>query len=269
MSHRHNEGSDPGPTVGGLLQLVTDLEALGIEVPDGERFVDRALDMPTLTAPVPLTDVLHASTEDILTHARAVALHAAASIKGASNVLADLQAQVCAEYAAVIRESADDIVAQLRPEFDRGIAAARDLRAMGVGPDDRPEALLSRSTDVIAAWQAFTAETPRVLETIAEVRIDMSRVAGVPPRPERGARPGPREFGAAFNVPQFDRDSETLWQKWLRLAPSAELVPPSAITPLAELAHSQIVNPDVLAAVAQGRHDARHELHPETDGARP
>ena len=80
--------------------------------------------------------------------------------------------------------------------------------------------------------------------------------AGVPPRRPFG-QVGPRDFGLCFNVTGYDQPGEESWARWVRLAPNAELRAPSTISQLAQLAHSDLVNPDVIAAVAADRHRQR------------
>lgn len=262
MSQRHAELTEPGPTVDGLLLLAADLDGLGVTVPRADDFLDRAM-MPGPGAPTPPTSILDATDEELHTYARELAVWRLTADRTADTAN-ELARALCVEYAALVRDHADSIVDALRPDFAAGIEAARQLRALGVTETDTPATLITRDPDVIAAWNKFRTVTAPALEQIAEARIDLTRVAGVPPeRPCR--RVGRRDWGMCFNVTEFDRPDEEAWARWVRLAPSAELPAPSTITQLAELAHSNIINPDLVAAVAADRHRQRTQTTTDTD----
>lgn len=260
MSHRHHELTDPGPTVDGLLLLATDLDGLGVTVPRAEDFLDRVA-APAPKAPTPPASILDASDAEMHAYAREMALWRLTSDRE-RDTAADLTKALCAQFAGLIQTDADAIVDALRPDFDAGVEEARHLRALGVTESDTPATLITRDPETIAAWNRFRTVTAPALDQIAEARIGLTRVAGVPPRRPRG-QVGRRDFGLCFGVHDYDQPGEEPWARWVRLAPYAELRAPSTITQLAELAHSDLVNPDVLAAVAADRH--RQRTNPEED----
>lgn len=259
---RHFEVSEPGPTVGGLLSLVTDFQGLGIELPDGDRFFNRVLDMPTPAAPELSGGLLHATDEQLLAYMRETAIQH--FLRDRERGLAgDFAVQLAHEFASKICANADFIVDQLRPDFDVGVEQARQLRELGITEETTLDRLVTMKPAVITAWQNFQ-ETALHLDQIGEARIDLSRVAGVPPRRDKLARSGPREFGLCFNVTNYDQAAAP-WQRWVRVCEIAELVAPSTISPLRELAYSGVIDPDKLQAVAQDRHDRRVEAFTEDE----
>lgn len=263
---RHTEYDDPGATLDGLLLLANDLASLRVNVPRADAFLERALTMPKSAPPIAPSSIMDATDDELSAYAHAHAVHRLTQTRE-RDVLVDLTSALCREFAGILRTHADDIVAQLRPDFDAAVSKARELREAGVTESDSPATLIERDPSVIAAWNTFRATEVPTLVMIAEARIDLTRIAGVPPRrpigsvgPPMGWGAGrPREFGLCFGVPTFELPGEEPWQQWVRLAPSAELVPPSTITQLREQEADGLINPGLIEAVALDRHRQRNE----------
>lgn len=256
MNARHHEIAEPGPTLLGLVELVSTLTSVGVDVPQGDQFQDRALGMPALTEPSAPANLLECTDDELIEYMRETAIHRAA-MKLSRGVDSDLNLLLAEQFAANLRAHADRMVEQMRPDFDAGIQQAKELRALGITEQDTPATIVQREPEAIVAWQKFAARAP-YLDQLAEARIDLSRFALVAPTRSR-LQQGPIDWGVCFNMEQFDRLHESAWQRWLRIAPTAVLVPPSEITLLGQLEHRGIVKPELLTAIAQDRFDAGKE----------
>lgn len=256
MSSRHHEMTEPGPVLLGLVELVYTLTSVGIDVPMGERFQDRALGMPELAEPKMPASLLECTDDELLEYMRETAIYRA-GMKLSRDVDGDLNRLFAEQFAANIRAHADQMVEQMRPDFDAGVQQAKELRALGITERDTPDTIVQLDAKAIVAWQEFAARAP-YLDQLAEARIDLSRFALVAPTRSK-LQAGPIEWGVCFNVEQFDRLGEAAWQRWLRIAPAAVLVPPSEITQMSQLEHKGIVKPELLAAIAQDRFNTGKE----------
>lgn len=255
---RLHEVSDPAPNRDNLQQLIRDLEALGVDVPRGAEFLARGPAIPA--APTAPPSLLDATDTDLANYARDVALYRLMGQAG-TNAANEIARDLCIEYAGVIAAHADSIVDQLRGPFEAALDEARHLVALGVRPDDTPDTLIDRDPELIAAWRAFSrGPTPAKLDRIADARIDLSRICGVPPRRPPGPDwTSPRDVGLCFGGVTIDvPNHEDPWQRWVRLAAAHVGLPaPSTISELDELRQSRTFNPDLYAIVAASRHEQR------------
>ena len=253
---RHTETGIPGPTQAGLVGLVAALENHGINLPEGERFELLTTIGVVLDPPEPPPSLLALDEHELQAWVRVQALHSLA-VDVAHKRFAHLAVQGLAdEMAGAIRFHVDAIVADLDAQFEPLFERARILRAAGVTEQATAADVITMDAETIAKWNEFGPVADQ-LDTLAELRFDLSRVALVAPA-TRTSVAGNRLWGACLGDPNlvYDVPGETPVSRWLRLAanPTIRLASPADLSDLDRL---QLEVPDLnagmLAAIAAHR----------------
>lgn len=240
---------------------------------DAYRALMRA-DVPALAiaapnAPRPLLDC----TPDELVHL----IHTAAVVgtyetrETIGNAARQVLTDVAGEVIALFRAHADDIILQMRPQFDAAAAQARKVTGYGIAPEATAEDLLGRPAEQVAAWKQFRDHDALILESVLDTRRVMSEVLGIAPTPSPlPAYPGLERsdpvradvnYAVAILKPWGGQRLET-WPedngrhaKWLRAAPYLHLCTADEIDPLDAL-RAAGVSTVALEGVAQTRYNA-------------
>lgn len=217
---------DTLPPVG---KLIDDLEALGVDVPDAARWRDLAA--ATQPAPGPQsTPDLDFTPEQVATYIRE-----SAALASTDTVPARQRAAKALDRAmlASIRDHADQIIAGLKPEFERGVQAIRSARDLGITEDDDQRTMRRASAEVRAAFEALPVVAAH-LDAILSVRQRISLWAGVAPNldgmaPEiasgyrQGIYPSSIDWTIVVTTPGSrvqlsKRDPGQPWLRWLDIA---------------------------------------------------
>ncbi|EGD44656.1 translation initiation factor IF-2 [Nocardioidaceae bacterium Broad-1] len=204
-----------------LEDLLDELEAAGVKVPDEVgRVREWRVRLGELTAAArgesDSVDVLHLSDEELLGRAREHAVTEAVARAGRSTRLDEVgAAKVLTELAGSARRllagQVEDLLDQLRPEFDAAAGPVHAAAAAGIQPGQRAADVID-DDEAVEHWRAVRHHVP-TLERIGRLRIRLSEVLGVPP--VKGCPPGPYgcshhgnaqcpqhppAYGAAFTV---------------------------------------------------------------------
>lgn len=225
---RLNELTVPGATTSGLLGLILDLAVVGVTVEDADHYEQLAL-LHRVAEPAPPLRLLDLDADTARAYLRQAALDRLAEADHRDHAGAYIR-QLNAEMAASIRRQADRIIAELNARFKPQLEAAVKLRSLGVTEHDTPASLLSKPQKVIAAFNRFD-DAARDLDQLVELRIDLSRVAGVPPTPRSGCRPNWGRVLDPSGETVLDRAGENRIVRWLRLAANPELTLQPATNP--------------------------------------
>lgn len=129
--------------------------------------------------------------------------------------------QLCAAAAGVLRDNGDDILDQLRPAFATAAKAVHEAVAVGIGPRMTAQQVIAVSDRAVNAWRALPPHI-RTLDTITALRGDMAFVLAVAPYADP-FRDHYRNLGAAFSpsgapLERGDRQPESTVDRWLRLS---------------------------------------------------
>lgn len=211
--------------------LVNDLEALGVRVPDADRWHE--LTAAAQQPPPP------AAAPDLAFTAEQVAAYIEASAAAESTDLVPARHRAVKALAkamlASIRDHADDIITGLRPEFDRAVQGIRVARDLGVAVDDDARTMLHASAEIRAAFDALPAVAAH-LDRILSARQRISLWAGAEPNLDgmpkqiadgyrQGTYPSSIDWTVAITAPgsvtRFvqlsKRDPERPWARWFEL----------------------------------------------------
>lgn len=229
--------ASPAGARGTTAALIERLLSFGVTLPEEVvAGADQLRRLPMMRAelerPTPRT-LLGLSDEELKAHLRDAALGSAIrgdSLMGATKHLAQetgyLQEAIADALNAVIVEHADDILDQLRPRFDEPARAVFEAGKLGIHPGTTDSDIVRRDdvTDAAAAWTGLPVAVRR-LEQLAQLRMDLTSVAGVPPRPPvswQGRQSPVADFAGVFfrrDAPVWSRDDfEKPYQRWLRLS---------------------------------------------------
>lgn len=204
-----------------LLGLVLDLQSRGVTLPDE---VQRGCDLVESLSPGRLMETAQPSLLSLneqQLHARIEQqLLFGMDVSGQRLAIADqLAQQLATEVAGIILlDNLDDILDQLRPDFDAAGLAVHEATQLGIRPTTDAAAVLTLSSAAVAAWQALPARLA-VLDSIAQLRIRFSDELGADPAPDpynQDRRPYAACFAPAGG-PWAVRGEETRG-RWLRLA---------------------------------------------------
>lgn len=218
---------DTLPPVG---KLIDDLEALGVDVPDAARWRDLAAATQAPPGPQSTPD-LESSVEEVLGYIRE-----SAALASADTAPARQRAAKALDKAvlASIRAHADQIIAGLKPEFDRGVQAIQVARDLGITADDDARTMRRATNEIRAAFEALAAVAGH-LDKILAVRQKLSLWAGVAPSlngmaPEiasgyrQGIYPSSIDWTIVVTKPGSStvqlskRDPGRPWLRWLDIA---------------------------------------------------
>lgn len=211
--------------------LLAELTSLGVTLPDGVADAATVLEDAangTLARqaadPLPFDVLLHLNRAELLEEVRARAVRAKV-VDDLAEAAWSVGAQIATATAALLRDKADDVLAQLRPPFERAADAVHHATTLGLHPGMTADDVIALANhDATTAWSALTGPV-KVLEEIAAVRIAMTDVLDVAPAPNPF---GPRVYGAAFSThaPNMTAPwgrSESAVDKWLRLSQGESL----------------------------------------------
>ncbi len=231
---------DTLPPVG---KLIDDLEALGVDVPDAARWRDLAA--ATQPAPGPQsTPDLDFTPEQVATYIRESAALASTDTVPARQRAA--KALVRAMLTS-IRDHADQIIAGLKPEFDRGVQAIQAARDLGITADDDQRTMRRATAEIRAAFEALPVVAAH-LDKILSVRQRLSLWAGVQPNidgmaPEiasgyrQGIYPSSIDWTVVVTTPGSGivqlskRDPGRPWLRWFDIADYLDLPTVSELGP--------------------------------------
>lgn len=203
-----------------LTALVDALQLRGLSLPADVRHGrellrpfthDRLLERPEPASLLALTE------EQIWSHIDRRVLLDYSSI-AVAEAGARVAQQLATEVAGILLDNLDDILDQLRPDFDAAGLAVHEATQLGIRPTTDAAAVLTLSSAAIAAWQALPARLA-VLDSIAQLRIRFSDELGADPAPDpynQDRRPYAACFAPAGG-PWAVRGEETRG-RWLRLA---------------------------------------------------
>lgn len=156
--------------------LVADLEALGVQVPDADRWreLQAVIDShPTEPAPPDLT----ATPDQIRGYLDALGAYEAmptdlvrlAARKGLNTAMA-----------ASLHDHADELIAQMRPRFAAAVEALQHAGQLGLGADDDERSLRHAPKELRDAWAGLRTGAA-TLDKILSIRQRLSLWAGVQP----------------------------------------------------------------------------------------
>lgn len=149
--------------------------------------------------------------------------HAVASMPGQISAgIEMLHGILTREVLDVLRADAPRIINELRPEFDAAAEGVYAAVKAGVQAGMTTDNVIDLTPAAIAAWRALPGYLSR-LDNIAAVRIEMTRVLGIPPLIDRGAElMGERiDYTACFTHPDSNVTAgyaEGRPHRWLSLA---------------------------------------------------
>lgn len=219
-----------GPGQRGELQLLlAELERRGLTLPEPAQVV--AGHVAALRGPlyeelrrIPDLDYSTATEAELIEHARRATVTTSLS-EGAGNVLDQLAMRAETQLAELLAEHADDLLDQMRADFDSACAAFRDAYTKGIRPRQDTRTLLESGTDAqIKAWRSL----PRhwgTLEGVATVRSLMCRALGLPPQydPLQSGSSTEERLGLAFGTQgEWRVQGESVQDRWLRLNASGQ-----------------------------------------------
>lgn len=216
-------------------RLVAQLEAAKVELP--EDLVHSCDQFRRLRAgelalrPTTPVDLIGLSDDELRGVFRDAVVTATARNTDAGRHL--LQALAVA-IADAIRDQADAILEQLRPDFDDAAAVMHEAASLGLRPGTAETEILKADNvvELRDAWAQVPAAA-RTLEQIAQLRMALSTTAGAPPAASEF--PGQVRNSADAMVPRpvvaewaarmfridgqgWQVDGEEAWQRWLRLS---------------------------------------------------
>lgn len=232
-------------TFGGLPpvgRLIDDLEALGVTVPDAAHWRDLAA--ATQAPPGPQSPPGLDSTPELV----AAYVRESAALASTDTVPARQRAAKALDRAmlASIRDHADQIIAGLRPEFDRGVQAIQAARNLGITADDDERTMRRATNEIRAAFEALPAVAAH-LDKVLSVRQRISLWAGAEPNLDAMAPQIVNAYRQGLGPSQIDwtvvvttpgsrvqlskRDPGQPWLRWLDIVDYLELRTVSELEP--------------------------------------
>lgn len=206
-------------------QLVHELTRQGVKLPTpvvaGCEHLD-ALDQHPLDQPEPETDLLELTTDQLVAHweRRAYVVGLRDALGGTARELA---IRVARQMLTALRADLDQVLDQLRPDFDQAAAGVRRALELGIHAGSTPDAVLDLdSAASAAAWRRLPDQL-RHLDTIGRIRIRLADLLDAPAAdPFTDRRPYAASFtsadpGAAWDT-DADRRSRLPAARWLRLS---------------------------------------------------
>lgn len=222
----------------GVADLVGRLVAFGVNLPEPiPAGADHLRKLPLLKERITAVQLPTMLTLDeagveqaLLDLAARLAIRSEAHSSGpAAQAVTHMRAALAEEVADALLAQADPILDQLRPKFDAAATSVHEATKLGIhtGTTDRD---IVKGDNVAALADAWTSLPSHVdqLERIAGVRMDLTAIAGLPPRLQSSwTNPNPaihevagamfRPDGPAWQIDVY----EPAWQRWLRLCTGA------------------------------------------------
>lgn len=211
-------------------KLIEQLQGLGVELP-GEVLAgwDQLRRVEDLRPKPVVQRVLGLSDEQVTATIRSVGLAHALTPSDAngpgSHALREVRQAFFDELTEAIVDEADELLSQLRPNFDAAGEMVHEATQLGIGPSTTDRDIVT-ADDIEAMRDAWTALPGLVstLDRIAAVRILMSQSTGLAPTPADPQGWGQASHfdmapGAMFrsDAPPWRQEREQTWQTWLRL----------------------------------------------------
>ena len=227
------------PPVG---KLIDDLEALGVDVPDAAHWRDLVAATQAPAAP-PSAPGLDFTAEQVAAYVRELASHQSTDLVPARQRVA---AAIDRAMLTSIRDHADQIIAALKPEFERGVQAIRSALDLGITEDDDQRTMRRASAEVRAAFEALPTVAAH-LDEILSVRQRISLWAGAEPNLDgmvpqivnayrQGIGPSSIDWTVCITKPDSrvqlsKRDPGRPWLRWLDIVDYLELRTVSELEP--------------------------------------
>lgn len=225
-----------------------------------------------LSRPRPPRPLLDCTPAELVDLARVAAIVGTTQTQNAiAEAAIGITDRLAREFLDSLRAAADDIIRELRTQFDTAAALAREVIGYGIDPNATPEQMLSRPAEQIEAWRRFRDTEVHVLEAIFDTRRLMSEVIGIEPTLSPlpampGAEHSDRNRGAvnyavALLKPwggqaiEGEPGDTGRHVKWLRHAASLHLSTLDELDPL-DVIRASGVSTTLLELQAQARHDA-------------
>lgn len=200
--------------------LVDELRRRGIEVPaaalHGRDLLDTVAHERLVALPAP-TSLLDLTAADLRSHVERLAFLARLQADlGESG--AEVAKSLAGEVAAVLRDSLDPILAQLRPSFDAAGVAVHAAVRLGIQPGHRADAVIGLGDDAVVAWRGLSAHVS-VLDDIAGLRVRLTDALGTDPLPDP-FNYDQRAYAACFTTSGglWSARHEDSRDRWLRLS---------------------------------------------------
>lgn len=225
------------PPVG---RLVDDLEALGVDVPDAAHWRDLVAATQAPAAP-PSAPGLDFTAEEVGAYIRESAAHQSTDLVPARQRAA---AAIDRAMLTSVRDHADQIIAGLKPEFDRAVQAIRAARDLGIAADDDQRTMRRASAEILGAFEALPVVAAH-LDAILSVRQRISLWAGAEPTIDhmvpqivnayrQGIGPSSIDWSVVVTdsrVQLSKRDPGRPWLRWLDIVDYLELRTVSELGP--------------------------------------
>ncbi|WP_374969924.1 hypothetical protein [Terrabacter sp. BE26] len=209
-----------------LVALLRQLERLGVTLPAEIAAATSVLES-AVTGELAQQAGAQPVTLNLLTEDRAALLQRIredALLRLATDHLVESAWRVGLDLAAAVadavRANADDLIAQMRPRFNKAADALHRAAQLGIRPGMTADEVIALDNhDATTAWTALRGPV-KTLDDISTARIALTDVAGLDPAPNPF---GPRPYGAAFSTgaPNMAAPwgrSESDVDKWLRLS---------------------------------------------------